>query len=248
MRLAIVSDIHGNLPALEAVIEDIKTRAPDMVVNLGDCVSGPLWPREVCDLLMSLNWPTIRGNCDRAVGTTPREVLGASDAYAYDCLDSQHLEWLANLLKPHVIAKDVFACHGTPAADDEYLIDKIAGDVLIAPRPEEVAKKLREVAEPIILCGHSHVPRIVQTSSSTTVVNPGSVGLPAYDNEFQGKKYYAESGSPHARYAILTGRNKKFTADLIAVDYEYEMAAQKAHREHRQEYVRALRQGTMRMS
>jgi predicted phosphodiesterase len=52
MRIAIIADIHGNLPALEAVLADIEHRTVDRVINLGDCVSGPLWPREVCDRLM----------------------------------------------------------------------------------------------------------------------------------------------------------------------------------------------------
>ena len=53
MRIAVIADIHGNLPALEAVLADIQRRNVDRTINLGDCVSGPLWPREVCDLLMA---------------------------------------------------------------------------------------------------------------------------------------------------------------------------------------------------
>ena len=53
MRIAIIADIHGNLPALEAVLADIQHRNVERTINLGDCVSGPLWPREVCDLLMA---------------------------------------------------------------------------------------------------------------------------------------------------------------------------------------------------
>ena len=67
MRIAVIADIHGNLPALEAVIADIRCREVDCTINLGDCVSGPLWPREVCDLVMARDDLTIRGNHDRWV-------------------------------------------------------------------------------------------------------------------------------------------------------------------------------------
>ena len=65
MRIAVIADIHGNLPALEAVLADIQHRNVDRTINLGDCVSGPLWPREVCDQLMASDNLTIRGNHDR---------------------------------------------------------------------------------------------------------------------------------------------------------------------------------------
>jgi predicted phosphodiesterase len=67
MRLAILADIHGNVLALEAVLTDLEHRRVDEVVNLGDCVSGPLWPRETAQLLMRLDWRTVRGNHDRWV-------------------------------------------------------------------------------------------------------------------------------------------------------------------------------------
>ena len=82
MRIAVIADIHGNLPALEAVLADIQHRDVDRTVNLGDCVSGPLWPREVCDLLMASDYLTIRGNHDRWVSRPDPARMGASDRYA----------------------------------------------------------------------------------------------------------------------------------------------------------------------
>jgi Calcineurin-like phosphoesterase len=85
MRIAIFADIHGNILALEAVLTDLQSRRVDKFVNLGDCVSGPLWPRETAELLMRLSWPTVRGNHDRWVTDWPpdqqyrsRPVLSAS--------------------------------------------------------------------------------------------------------------------------------------------------------------------------
>ena len=82
MRIALVSDIHGNLPALEAVIAEIADAGADLVVNLGDIVSGPLWPQETARRLMALGWPTIAGNHERQVLTQPAARMGASDAFA----------------------------------------------------------------------------------------------------------------------------------------------------------------------
>lgn len=97
MRLAVLADIHGNLPALEAVIADMAAFAPDLTIDLGDCVSGPLWPRETLVRLRELGWPTVRGNHDRAVGTGPREALGLSDRYAFDQLAADERAWLSTL-------------------------------------------------------------------------------------------------------------------------------------------------------
>jgi predicted phosphodiesterase len=82
MRIAIIADIHGNLPAPEAVLADIARHEVDCTINLGDCVSGPLWPREVCDLLMARQDLSIRGNHDRWVSGTDPLRMGASDRYA----------------------------------------------------------------------------------------------------------------------------------------------------------------------
>jgi len=83
MHLAVLADIHGNVLALEAVLADLEHRKVDDVVNLGDCVSGPLSPRETAHLLMRLDWPTIRGNHDRWVTDWPPEKHYPFDAFAF---------------------------------------------------------------------------------------------------------------------------------------------------------------------
>src|ERR1700674_1905503 len=97
MRLAVIADIHGNVLALEAVLADIGRRGADRIVNLGDCVSGPLWPRETMDLLDTLGLPTVRGNHDRWVAETPRERMYASDAIAHDRLTQAQCRALGTL-------------------------------------------------------------------------------------------------------------------------------------------------------
>src|SRR5260370_24474095 len=94
MHLAILADIHGNVLALEAVLADLQHRKADNVVNLGDCVSGPLWPRETAHRLMRLDWPTIRGNHDRWVTDWPPEKPYPVDAFAFRALEAAQLAWL----------------------------------------------------------------------------------------------------------------------------------------------------------
>ena len=81
MRIAAISDIHGNLGALDAVLDDIARRGVDVTVNLGDIVSGHLQPRATAQRLMALDLPTIRGNHERQVLGDPAR-MGASDAFA----------------------------------------------------------------------------------------------------------------------------------------------------------------------
>lgn len=246
MRLAIVSDIHGNLPALEAVIVSITAAKPDLVINLGDCVSGPLWPKETLQLLQSLNWPTIRGNCDREVGETPCEKLGASDAYAYDRLSEAERKWLADRPKTQVVSDRVFACHGIPTDDDTYLLDQVEGKYVVMAARETILKRLGDVTTPLVLCGHSHIPHFLQVAEGRFVLNPGSVGLPAHDAKNDaGNIYYSESGSPHAKYAIVTVRPSGLNVQMRNVDYDWRAAADKAREAQRQDWVQGLLNGSM---
>ena len=90
MRIAVLADIHGNLLALDAVLDDLKHRGgADITVNLGDCVSGPLWPRETMERLQALDLPTVRGNHDRRVAQDPAdETMWPSDRYAQERLSA----------------------------------------------------------------------------------------------------------------------------------------------------------------
>ena len=162
MRIAVVADIHGNVRALRAVMDDIKQVAPDTVVNLGDCVSGPLEAAETADVLMSLAWTTIRGNHDRWLLEKPREEMGRSDAAAFAELKNHHHAWLSTLEETATI-ENIFLCHGTPGSDTTYLLETVQqdGDVRLATQAE-VGRRLGSEHAPIILCGHTHVPRIVR--------------------------------------------------------------------------------------
>jgi predicted phosphodiesterase len=134
MRIAILADIHGNILALEAVLTDLPSRKVDKLINLGDCVSGPLWPRETAELLMRLSWPTVRGNHDRWVTDWPPDKHYRSDAFAYQALESSQLAWLRALPATLEVGDEVFACHGRPDDDNAYLLENVEGGRLARAR------------------------------------------------------------------------------------------------------------------
>lgn len=240
MRIAAFSDIHGNLPALEAVIADAEGRGCDEFVNLGDILSGPLWPRETADALMARDWITIAGNHERQVLTLGPERIGASDRYAKQSLSERHIKWLAALAPTAQFSSDILLCHGTPDSDLNYFLETVDGESVRAATTEEVRRSAGERPERLILCGHSHVARVVDLGDGRTVAHPGSVGLQAYDSDFP-SPHIVENGSPHARYGIWDGLN--FT--LVEVAYDHESAAARAETNGRPDWAVALRTGRM---
>ncbi len=228
MRLAILADIHGNLLALEAVLADLEGFAPDLTVDLGDCVSGPLWPRETLERLESLNWPTVRGNHDRAVALDAPATMGASDRFAYGQLTAAQRRRLGELPFRCDFASDIVGFHATPSHDDRYLLDRISDGRLARAAVPKIGERLGGTRAALILCGHSHRQELIQLEDGRTILNPGSVGCPAYDDP-TGQPHVSESGSPHARYAIadlIDGRLSSVTFRALA--YDHEAAARRA--------------------
>jgi putative phosphoesterase len=245
MRIAAVSDIHGNLPALEAVLADIDKRGADLIVNLGDILSGPLLPRETAERLMALDLPTISGNHERQLLCMDPDDMGASDRYACDTITAAQREWLHALppvLRP---AADVFMCHATPQNDvDCYLEDIVEGELRPAPL-RAIEERTGSCDAALILCGHSHIARLVRLHSGQIIVNPGSVGIQAYIGHHPGP-HTVEVGSPHGRYAIAEQSAGTWTVEFIAVPYDWDAPARLAHERGRQDWVRALRTGFVR--
>lgn len=255
MKFAALSDIHGNLPALEAVLADAAAQGAEALVNLGDIVSGPLWPAETADRLMPLALPTLAGNHERQVLTQRPEQMSATDRHTHGLLRPEHRAWLAGLPPTLRWHDDVLLCHGTPTSDLHYLLETVTPDHhrgvrpgVRAATPAEVAERLGEamqgVPEALILCGHTHHPRCVRLPDGRLVVNPGSVGLPAFD-DIHPYPHVIETGSPHARYALLTRRADGWIADLRQVAYDHEAAAAQAERHGRGDWADALRTGRM---
>jgi putative phosphoesterase len=241
MRIAVLADIHGNIRALEAVRADLVKRSPDVVVNLGDNVSGPLQAAATADLLMQESYLHIRGNHDRQVTDHSPADMGLSDRAAHGQLNSRHLAWLASLPATQMLG-EVLLCHGSPGDDLSYLLEQIDGDRVRLASPKQIQERLGNVRAQLILCGHTHIPRIVSLPGGVWTVNPGSVGLPAYDDNWTAL-HYVETGSPHARYAIIDWEPEGIRVDLIAIDYDWESASKEAAQANRPDWAHALATG-----
>jgi predicted phosphodiesterase len=245
MKIAVLSDIHGNVLALEAVLADLDRRGPDRIVNLGDCVSGPLWPRETMERLERLEAITIRGNHERQVSCLGVEAMGPSDVYAYENLAPRQIAWLRDLPETAWAAPGLLACHGTPHDDDTFLIDAIESGRLVRGRTRDIEKNLGDTSAGIVLCGHSHRPDLVRLSNGVVVINPGSVGCSAVEVSTN-PPIVSESGTPHARYAMIDLRDDgRADVEFNAVSYEHERAAARADENGRPDWAYGLRTGLM---
>ena len=247
MRIAALSDIHGNLGALDAVLADIARRGVDMIVNLGDMLSGPLLPRATAARLMALDLPTISGNHERQLLAPDLDAMGLSDRYAAESITAEQRTWLESLPATRSAGADVFLCHATPDSDVDCFLEDIRDGELIPAPLAQIDARAQSCTAPLILCGHTHIPRVAHLSSGQIVVNPGSVGIQAYDGHHP-IPHTVEIGSPHARYAIVLRTAAGWLADLIAVPYDWEAAARLAERHARPDWVRALRTGFVRPS
>jgi len=182
MRIAALYDIHGNLPALEAVLDEVHAVGVDEIVIGGDVLPGPM-PRETLAALRSLAVPVryLRGNGDREV----LELRAGGDAAAVPAAFRDVIRWNAGQLTtedaetvadwPAVVevhdnaVGHVLFCHATPRSDTE---------IFTRLTPEE---RLRAIFDdggaPLVICGHTHMP-FDRTVGRTRVVNAGSVGMP----------------------------------------------------------------------
>ena len=269
MKLAVISDIHGNLLALQAVLADIARQGVDQTVNLGDILSGPLQPAETADLLMQRNFITVRGNHERQVlelldepqqsPSLPRlpNPLNSlnpltTDGYTAGQLQPAHIAWIRSLPAALALNREVFLCHGTPQNDLVYWLETtVPGHDLVSPAlhqtgmrpatPAEVLARLGSVAHSLVLCGHTHVPRMAQCGN-VLIVNPGSVGLQAYDDIYP-HPHRIENGTPHARYAVAEKTASGWRVDLRAVPYDHAAQASVAAARQRPDWAFALQTG-----
>jgi predicted phosphodiesterase len=231
MKLALISDIHANLPALEAVLADIDRQRPDAVYCLGDLVSYAPWPNEVIGLIRHHRIPTIMGNHDddlsrladgQPLPDVPPDAkkwasaqslafthaqLGADErAYLADLPRHLRLEWATA-----TGLSDLLLVHGSPASLTEYVLD--------SRTDEELQTLLDKAGADLLLCGHSHVPfhrplpaRLPQQPLYRHVVNTGSVGKP-------------KDGDPRAGYVLLTGTGGAVEVTMVRVAYDVERVA-----------------------
>lgn len=136
------------------------------------------------------------------------------------------------------LAQDVLLCHGTPHCDTVYLLESIVGSHTVLATADEIRSRLKGTRAVVIACGHSHIPRVVHFEGML-LVNPGSVGLPAYADDHP--PHVVQTGSPDARYAVIEYRNAVWQAACYSVAYAHEQAVAKAAR--RPDWAMALQSG-----
>lgn len=197
MRVAVIADVHGNLPALEAALTAAEAAEPDLIVFGGDLVWGPL-PRETLERVTAVpGAPSVRGDADRDV--VDRE--GLVGEWCADQLTTEQLDFL--VAQPETLRLDVdglgptLVCHGSPRSDrDRITVGSADGKVL---------PWLEGVEEQVVVCGHTHA-QFDRVFGRHRVVNPGGCGL--------------QFGSRGAAWALLGP-----DVDLRVADYDCEAAA-----------------------
>lgn len=211
ISLALLSDVHGNLPALEAVAADIRTRRPDAVYVLGDMVNGCAWSAEVLDFLLAQGWPMLLGNHDDAVLQlgSPRMEVRYHDRKRY-----ASLWWARGRLTPRHLAalEQLPLAFPLEFADTPplRLLHGLPGNFFVGFRPDSpegwAIRHLAGVTERTVVGGHTHVA-MARAFGPWEVVNSGSVGAP-YD------------GDPRAGYVWLTGERSGWRAEIRRVPYD----------------------------
>jgi putative phosphoesterase len=197
VRVAALYDVHGNLPALQAVLAEVEREGVDAIALGGDIASGPPQPREVVELVRSLpNVRPIRGNADRV--RDPQHGDDAGLAWLLERLDDDQVEWLTTLPFSAVL-DDTLYVHATPQ-DDETVITELTTD-------ERLAELLADVEQRRVVAGHTHM-QLERRVDDKLFVNAGSVGWP-YE------------GRPGAYWAILDDG-----VELRRTDYDRERAAE----------------------
>jgi predicted phosphodiesterase len=224
MRLAILADIHGNLPALEAVLADARAQGVDGYIVAGDLVLGAPFPLETLDRLRALDAWIIQGNGEiyftrYAAGVAPA-AWGTSAQWGpfqwtYARLNRDALDYLAALPEQVTVAvpgaAPVCVVHGSPGAvavgivpDDPATARKFAQ--ARSTNNIGVEDALAKIAEPVLVCGHTHIAWEYR-NDGRLAFNPGSVGAPI-------------DGVVGAEYALLTWDGGRWTAELRVVDYD----------------------------
>jgi len=213
MRIAFLSDVHANLPALRAALELVKDRGAERIVVAGDLVGHGPHPAEVVALLReNARYEVIRGNVDRAIAALGREKAPeklreraegsgkkANRAWTALALERDALDWLERLPPAQAFAVrgvEVLVVHGSPRSDEEYIYPSLT--------PVGLDRVLSGYAGPppdVLVSGHSHVP-FVNRVRDTLVINCGSVGRPA-DLDPRGSLALAEVGEGVARAEIV---------------------------------------------
>ena len=223
MKIAVISDIHGNLEALEAVMESIKKERCDKIFALGDYAMAGPEPSVVLDWIMQNyekeNITLIQGNTDQMIVNYSDElyrnlsekapVMAEALKDDFFLINAGQREFLNNLPSQLEVREEgvsILLVHGSPRRNNE--------DILPDTPMSEVENMVSGVSADVILCGHTHIPCGFQTSKRKTIVNAGSVGRPF-------------TPDPKSCYLIMTVNKGSYVFEHKFVKYNNERAALK---------------------
>lgn len=219
MKIAVISDIHANLTALNKVLEDIKNNNCDKIFCLGDLAMAGPEPNETVDFIRSQkDWTIIQGNTDKMLAECSKElientkkvfpIMGKSLEDDDKIITAENREYLKNLpiqKELEIEGVKILLVHGSPRRNNE--------DILPNLPIEKIEEIIANTNADLILCGHTHMPAGYQTHSRQTVINDGSVGRPM-------------TPDLKACYLILNIQNGKIEAEHRMLDYDRETAAE----------------------
>lgn len=217
MVIGFFSDVHANLPALEAFLKDLEITKPDALYCLGDLVGYNVWANEVTEEIRKRHISTIMGNHDEALLHPFQENDNSNRGITRRIISDENRNYLINLpreLKLSFDTKDgklgLLLVHGSPKSINDYLVEDYS--------EKEIEKMMDDNGVSIVLCGHTHIPyhRIIRSEKGYKhVINIGSVGKP-------------KDGDPRLCYALLTLDITQDLNDVIKVDFrrsEYDVNA-----------------------
>lgn len=244
MRIAVISDIHSNVYALDEVLLDIEKRNIDMVVCTGDLVGYCTRPNEVIETLKKNKVFTIMGNYDDAIGNfkvmcgcdypDPKDAEKASLSMQFTSKEttSENKAYLRNLPKEAMFSfnnKKIRFVHGSTRIINEYLKENST----------EAYEVMKDLDEDILVCGHTHIP-YAKYYGKKLLVNAGSVGKP-------------KTGSPNANYVIIDIKNNdeinkinsSVDIEIIEVSYDFEKVVKEIEEDKilPNEFARLIREG-----
>jgi len=229
-RIAIVSDIHGNLTALEAVIADLRAQAPDLVVHAGDLVGNGASNAEVVETVADLGWPGIYGNTDEMLWNSERleqfstrmPERAAMWAAISDICDFTREQLGVERMRY------LQALPGSWSNGEIEVVHASPGDAWSSPTQRstdaELAAPYRQVAAPLVVFGHVHVP-FIRVVDGRTIANAGAVSL-SYDDDTRASYLLVENGVPSIR--------------RVAYDVEEECRALARRRHPHHEWIGAM--------
>lgn len=250
-KIAIIADIHGNSFALKSILENIDKRNINDIINLGDIFYGPLNPYETFELLLKYPMRHIAGNMDRYMMEITTDKLSnptiplsnPTMKYVIDSFDEKGKQWIHNLPKNLYIEDLMYACHGNLMTDDLPLVEEITNEGVILKSDETLTNVSKNISQPIIFCAHTHVGRLTQLNNGKIIINPGSVGLPAYSDDLP-FHHKMESNSPFAKYCIIEFQDGQLISyQSISVKYDWDTASKLAGKNKRPDWEYWLKYG-----